>query len=87
MRSFEGCKGTQFLHNGDFSGNVIVVATPTSTGGQTRRLHVQGERVDGVEIPVEDILALVADCVRSKQMEDDDILSLLKGTDDVKRGS
>lgn len=73
-----GVKGITFIHNGDFSGYVIIVLPKGSvqklTGPDSSKVHVQ--------VPFEAIKGLVAEFVRQEKeraledAEDDELLGI-----------
>lgn len=58
MHTFKGPKGTVFLHNGDFSGEVVVANNPKAAAFGNECV-----------IPAEDLLALVASVVAARKIE------------------
>lgn len=71
MHHFKGNKGTEFFHNGDFSGNVSIKVPVSKSVSQE------------IEVAFEDLKELVAEFVRSEKIgkledaEADEILGVM----------
>jgi len=78
-----GPSGRKYHHNGDFSGDVIACVSP---GDVTQEHDPEVGDFSAVSIPAEDILAVAAEFVRSKrieQLESADPISILLRAENV----